>query len=94
MGETDGVMSNKQWPVCLSNCADCGIGTWAINEYYMVKDRIWKQAWAGRRKSYHGGVLITCWKNGYRPTVGTRANNSSHYFEDELLERLKDWVKQ
>jgi endogenous inhibitor of DNA gyrase (YacG/DUF329 family) len=50
------MMKNKQWPVCISNCADCGVGTWAINEYYMVKDRIWKQAWAGRRKSYHGKV--------------------------------------
>ena len=43
-------------PVVLSRCADCGVGTDTIREYYMVHDRIWEQAWAGRRKPYHGKV--------------------------------------
>lgn len=24
------------------NCADCGINTWEIHEYYMVIDKVWK----------------------------------------------------
>jgi hypothetical protein len=43
-------------PVCISNCADCGVGTWTIGEYYMVHDEVWEQAWAGRRKAWHGKV--------------------------------------
>jgi hypothetical protein len=34
-------------------CADCGAGTFTINEYYMVKDDVWEQAWVGRRKPWH-----------------------------------------
>jgi hypothetical protein len=33
-------------------CADCCVGTFTIGEYYMVKDAVWEQAWAGRRKSW------------------------------------------
>ena len=43
-------MSRPHVPVVLSRCADCGVGTDTIREYYMVHDRIWEQAWAGRRK--------------------------------------------
>ena len=50
------------WPVCLSNCADCGVGCHSIGEWYMVRDKIWAQAWAGRRKPYHDmpGQEILC----------------------------------
>jgi hypothetical protein len=43
-------------PICTSNCADCGVGTLALGEVYMVRDEIWEQAWCGRRKSWHGQV--------------------------------------
>ena len=43
-------------PVVLSRCADCGVGTDTIREYYMVHDRVWEQAWAGRRKPHHSKV--------------------------------------
>jgi hypothetical protein len=39
-----------RWPVCIANCADCGVGTHTLGEYYMVRDEVWEQAWAGRRK--------------------------------------------
>ncbi len=42
----------KWRPVHLTHCADCGVGTGTLGEYYMVKDDVWKQAWAGYRKSY------------------------------------------
>jgi hypothetical protein len=42
------------WPLCTTNCADCGIGCLTIDEYpYMVHDHVWDQAWHGRRKSWY-----------------------------------------
>jgi hypothetical protein len=50
-------MSNYTgWPMCISNCSDCGVGTFSIGEYYMVKNEVWEQAWSSQRKSYHGKV--------------------------------------
>lgn len=40
-----------------SRCADCGVGTITLGEWYMVKDDVWEQAWAGRRKSGHDKVM-------------------------------------
>jgi hypothetical protein len=37
-------------------CADCGVGTFTLGEWYMVKDEVWDQAWIGRRKPWHGRV--------------------------------------
>ena len=43
-------------------CCDCGIDTIATDEWYMVNDEVWEQAWAGRRRSQDvipgGGGLI------------------------------------
>ena len=53
----------RRWPVGISQCADCGIGTMTLGEYYVVHDRVWQQAWDGRRKSWHGevpGTEILC----------------------------------
>jgi hypothetical protein len=49
-------MSYEGWPVVLSACADCGIGTVTLGEYYMVRNDIWEQAWAGRRKWWYRHV--------------------------------------
>jgi hypothetical protein len=56
-----GVMSADGWlpgfepppiPQETSACADCGIDTiHTIDEWYMVDDDLWEQAWIGRRKS-------------------------------------------
>jgi hypothetical protein len=43
-------------PVVVSCCADCGIGTITLGEWYWLKADVWGQAWAGRRKPYHGKV--------------------------------------
>jgi hypothetical protein len=66
-GEDEGVrrMSgarNPFVPVVTTRCADCGVGTHSIDEWYMVKDDVWEQAWAGRRKSWHSlpGQQILC----------------------------------
>jgi hypothetical protein len=42
----------SRWPVCTTNCCDCGVGTITIHEWYIVKDQVWGQAWRGRRKSW------------------------------------------
>jgi hypothetical protein len=49
-------------PCILSRCADCGVGTLTLGEYYMVHDNVWEQAWAGRRKAWHDviGQEILC----------------------------------
>jgi hypothetical protein len=49
-------------PSCTTSCADCGVGTITLGEFYMVKDEVWEQAWCGRRKSWHGmpGQEILC----------------------------------
>jgi hypothetical protein len=31
-------------------CADWGVSTRRLNEWYMVRDDVWERAWAGRRK--------------------------------------------
>ena len=53
---------DKQWPQCTTHCCDCGLGTITIDEWYMVNDEVWEQAWAGRRKSWHAidGQQILC----------------------------------
>lgn len=50
------------WPVVKSACADCGVGTWTLGEFYGVKDEVWAQAWAGRLKPWHeiDGQQILC----------------------------------
>ena len=35
-----------------AHCCDCSIGTIAIDEWYMVNNEVWEQAWSGRRKSW------------------------------------------
>jgi hypothetical protein len=54
--------ASASWPVVTTACADCGIGTNTLGEWYMVKNEIWDQAWAGRRKSWHAlsGQQILC----------------------------------
>jgi hypothetical protein len=36
-------------------CADCGIDTYAIGEYYMLQDEVWQHAW-GR---WHTGTAAS-----------------------------------
>jgi hypothetical protein len=52
----------EPWPLCCTHCADCGLGTHALGEWYMVHEAVWQQAWRGRRKSYHqlGGQEVLC----------------------------------
>jgi hypothetical protein len=54
--EQDGQEGASLIPVCITNCADCGVGTGTLGEWYMVTDDVWEQAWCGRRKSWHGRV--------------------------------------
>ena len=54
---------DRQWPVCITHCCDCGAGTITLGEWYMVNPDLWKRAWAGRRKPHHGklpGQEILC----------------------------------
>jgi hypothetical protein len=50
------------YPVVQSSCADCAVGTIRAGEWYVVRDEIWNEAWAGRRKPWHAlpGQEILC----------------------------------
>jgi hypothetical protein len=50
-------------PIVLSQCADCGLGTIVALEYfYFVQPKVWRQAWDGRLKPWHQarGQQILC----------------------------------
>jgi hypothetical protein len=52
-------MATKSHPFCpvvTSSCADCGVGTVTLGEWYVVRAEIWEQAWAGRRKSWQRAI--------------------------------------
>ena len=40
------------WPVVTTACADCGVGTISLGEWYMVNDDVWEQAWSDGRKAW------------------------------------------
>jgi hypothetical protein len=50
------------WPRVLGRCCDCGLGTYAAHEWYMVRDEVWEEAWRGRWKWWHQieGQQILC----------------------------------
>jgi hypothetical protein len=52
----------RSWPVCTTACADCGVGTLTLHEWYMVRDEVWEEAWRGRRKWSHAidGQEVLC----------------------------------
>jgi hypothetical protein len=39
------------WPLIVSACAECGIGTIRLGEWYMVRDDVWQQAGNGPGRS-------------------------------------------
>jgi hypothetical protein len=49
------------WPQVVSACADCGIGTIAAGEWYMVNDHVWRLVW-WERKTWQAlpGQQILC----------------------------------
>jgi hypothetical protein len=49
-------------PIVTTQCCDCGLGTLAAGEWYMIKQAVWETAWAGRRKPWHAlpGQEILC----------------------------------
>jgi hypothetical protein len=49
-------------PTIVTRCCDCGLGTNVAREWYMVKPKVWKEAWAGRRKPWHElpGQSVLC----------------------------------
>jgi hypothetical protein len=78
-------------PVVLSRCADCAVGTHTLGEWYMVKDHVWEQAWAGRRKSWHGKIpgqeilCIGCLEERIGRTL------TRHDFTNAPINDLNDW---
>jgi hypothetical protein len=88
-------------PKITTRCADCGVGTLTIGEWYMAKDDVWEQAWSGRRKSWHGKatgheiLCIGCLENRIGRTLTnldfTRSpinNAADEHKSDRLRNRL------
>lgn len=46
----------------MTACADCGVGTLGIGEWYMVRNEVWAEAWCGRIKPWHQleGQMVLC----------------------------------
>jgi hypothetical protein len=78
------------------HCDDCGFGTLLLNEYYMVTDTVWKQAWAGHRKWWHLEILcIGCLEARLNRKltrddfIDAPINNpDSEYMSERLLDRI------
>jgi hypothetical protein len=94
------------WPVVLGRCADCSIGTYTIGEWYMVRDEVWEEAWAGRRKPWHAldgqGILcIGCLEKRIGRTLMAwdfkyvQVNDPNDgSISDRLWDRLTTWPRQ
>jgi hypothetical protein len=62
IGKVLSKLSAPYAPSIGSRCAGCGLGTFTAGEWYMVRDDVWAQAWAGRLKPWHelDGQQILC----------------------------------
>jgi hypothetical protein len=94
-------MSEPFYPTIRTRCADCGLGTNTANEWYMVNDAVWQQAWAGRLKPHHAlpGQQILCigclearigrrlWGADF-PDVPVNDFLGEWYKSDRLLDRM------
>lgn len=49
----------KAW-LALFVCVDCGVNTRRINEYYMVKNEIWRRAHQDGSSGFKGMLCIGC----------------------------------
>jgi hypothetical protein len=47
-----GARKRLPWPLMITACADCGVGTIGLGEWYHLKRDLWEQAWHGRRKPW------------------------------------------
>jgi hypothetical protein len=80
-------------PACISNCADCGIGTITAGEWFMVHNHVWEQAWAGRRKSWQRrvpGQEILCIGCLERRIGRTLTGHDITHARSPISDRLRD----
>jgi hypothetical protein len=80
-------------PACISNCADCGIGTITAGEWFMVHNHVWEQAWAGRRKSWQRrvpGQEILCIGCLERRIGRTLTRHDITHASSPISDRLRD----
>jgi hypothetical protein len=79
------------------NCADCSVSTFAIDEWYMVKDEVWEAAWTGQsRHDPDSEILcIGCLETRLGRTlaagdfVDVPVNDLSSGHSDRLRDRLQ-----
>jgi hypothetical protein len=84
-------------PTIVTRCCDCGLGCNEAREWYMVKPKVWKEAWAGRRKPWHElpGQSVLCigcleQRIGRRLCAGDFADTVLHDPEGDISERLRE----
>jgi hypothetical protein len=55
-------MTAPLWPVVLTACADCGVGTLGMGEWYTIRSDVGTEAWRGRIKPWHQieGQMVLC----------------------------------
>jgi len=88
-------------PICFSNCADCGLGCITAGEWFSVYDDVWEEAWAGRRKPYHGKVIgqeilcVGCLEQRIgRKLTGHDIFHAPGFVPDRLRDRLNARAKR
>jgi hypothetical protein len=89
-----GVIDRETYFDRVGACADCGVGTHSINEYYMVKNHVWVQAQGGTKLLCIGclekriGRTLTRSDFDDAASVNADANTFRRKFSDRLQARL------
>ena len=43
-------------PIICTQCVDCGLNTFAADEWFMLRNEVWEQVWERRRAPWHRKV--------------------------------------
>jgi len=86
----------RTWkPTIVTRCCDCGLGTKVAREWFMVKPKVWKEAWAGRRKPWHEApgqsvLCIGCMEQRIGRTLCADDFVDTVLHEGDISERLRE----
>jgi hypothetical protein len=49
-------LRHRLLPIICTQCVDCGLDTFAADEWFMVRNEVWEQVWEGRRAPWYRKV--------------------------------------
>jgi hypothetical protein len=86
--------AGKRPPTIVTQCADCGLGTFVALEYaYEVRPKVWRDAWDGRLKSWHRApgqqvLCIGCLEDRLGRMLSRTDFVTEHLDPDHMSDRL------